>query len=154
MNRNKRIVVVSSFAMTALLLIPLTAVAAIVANVHIPVSGAVFNPCNGETVTFSGIDHFTATVTLDGAGGFHMTSHDNVHVTAAGSLGNSYEGNQEDNFEFNGRVGVEQTFVLTFSEISKGSAPNFEMHILQHITVNANGTVTAFVDNITSNCRG
>lgn len=154
MNRNKRIMVVPWFAMTALLLIPLTAVAAIVANVHIPVSGAVFNPCNGETVTFSGIDHFTATVTLDGAGGFHMTSHDNVHVTATGSLGNSYEGNQEDNFEFNGRVGVEQTFVLTFSEISKGSAPNFEMHILQHITVNANGTVTAFVDNITSNCRG
>jgi hypothetical protein len=155
MNTNERIVVaVFSLALAALLLIPLTAMARAVANVRIPVSGVVFNPCNGETVTFNGIDHFTATVTLDGAGGFHTTAHDNVHVTATGSLGNSYEGNQEDNFEFNGRVGVEQTFGLTFSEISRGSAPNFEMHILQHVTVNANGTVTAFLDNITSNCRG
>lgn len=86
MNRNKRIVVaLSSLAMAALLLIPLTATAAVVLNVHIPVSGAVFNPCNGETVTFSGIDYFTASVTLDAAGGFHSVAHDNIHVTATGS---------------------------------------------------------------------
>jgi hypothetical protein len=146
--------VMSSLAMAALLLIAVDATAGVVVNVDIPISGTVFNPCNGETVTFSGIDHFTASVTLDGAGGFHTVAHDNIHVTATGSLGNSYEGNQEDNFEFNGRVGVEQTFGLTFSEISKGSAPNFEVHVLQHITVNPNGTVTVFVDNFTSNCRG
>jgi hypothetical protein len=147
-------VVVSSLAMAALLLIAVNAMAEIVTNVDIPLSGAVFNPCNGETVTFSGIDHFTASVTLDGSGGFHTTAHDNIHVTATGSLGNSYEGNQEDSFEFNGRVGIEQTFGLTFSEIGKGSAPNFEVHMLLHITVNPNGTVTVFVDNFTSNCRG
>src|ERR1700740_3457850 len=66
MNTNERIVVaVFSLALAALLLLPLTAMARAVANVHIPVSGVVFNPCNGETVTFNGIDHFTATVTLD-----------------------------------------------------------------------------------------
>jgi len=150
---NKRIVVVS-WLMTALLLIPVNALPAPVFNVDIPVSGAVFNPCNGETVTFSGIDHFTIHVTFDGAGGFHADAHDNIHVTATGSLGNSYEGNQEDNNPFNGKVGFEQTFGLTFSEISKGSAPNFEQHVLQHITVNANGTVTVFFSNFTSNCRG
>jgi len=150
---NKRIVVVS-WLMTALLLIPVNALPAPVLNVDIPVSGAVFNPCNGETVTFSGIDHFTIHVTFDGAGGFHADAHDNIHVTATGSLGNSYEGNQEDNNPFNGKVGFEQTFGLTFSEISKGSAPNFEQHVLQHITVNANGTVTVFFSNFTSNCRG
>ena len=123
-------------------------------NIDIPVSGAVFNPCNGETVTFDGVDHFTIQLTLDGAGGFHAKTHDNIHVTATGSLGNSYEGNQEDNNEFNGKVGFEQTFGVTFSEISKGSAPNFEQHFLQHITVNANGTVTVFFTNFTSNCRG
>lgn len=147
-------VVVSSLAMAALLLIAVDATARVAVNIDIPVSGAVFNPCNGETVTFSGIDHFTISVTFDGAGGFHANAHDNVHVTATGSLGNSYEGNQEDNNPFNGRVGVEQTFGLTFSEISTGSAPNFEVHVLQHITVNPNGTVTVFVDNFTSNCRG
>ena len=151
---NKRIMVVSSWLMTALLLIAVIASGAVVVNVDIPVSGAVFNPCNGETVTFSGIDHFTIHVTFDGAGGFHADAHDNIHVTATGSLGNSYEGNQEDNNPFNGRVGLVQTFGLTFSEISNGSAPNFEVHVLQHITVNANGTVTVFFSNFTSNCRG
>jgi hypothetical protein len=155
MNTIKRIqAVLSSLALTALLLIAVNAMASVVVNVRIPVSGAVFNPCNGETVTFNGIDHFTATVTFDGAGGFHAVSHDNIHVTATGSLGNSYQGNQEDVSTFNGRVGVEQTFALTFSEISEGSAPNFEEQALVHITVNPNGTVTVFFSNFTSNCRG
>ena len=137
-----------------LLLFAVNAAATVIVNVKIPISGAVFNPCNGETVTFSGIDHFTMHVTFDGAGGFHSNAHDNIHVTATGSLGNSYEGNQENNSSFNGRVGLEQSFGLTFSEISNGSAPNFEVHVLQHITVNANGTVTVFFTNFASNCRG
>jgi len=142
------------YLLAPLLLVAVNAAAAVIVNVKIPISGAVFNPCNGETVTFSGIDHFTMHVTFDGAGGFHSKAHDNIHVTATGSLGNSYEGNQEDNSPFNGRVGLEQTFGVTFSEISTGSAPNFEVHLLQHITVNANGTVTVFFSNSTSNCRG
>jgi hypothetical protein len=67
-------------------------------NVNIPISGAVFNPCNAETATFSGIDHFTASVTFDRAGGSHMVALDNIHVTATGSLGNSYEGNEGGQF--------------------------------------------------------
>lgn len=154
MNTTRSSAVAFSLAIAALLLIAVKAMASVVVNVDIPVSGAVINPCNGETVTFSGVDHFIATVTLDNAGGFHFTAHDNIHVTATGSLGNSYEGNQEDTNEANGRVGVEQTFVMTFSEISKGSAPNFEVNILEHITVNPNGTITSFIDHITANCRG
>jgi len=155
MNRIKPIpVMVCSLAMVALLLTAVKTMAVVTTNIFIPINGTVFNPCNGETVTFSGVDHFTASVTFDGAGGFHIATHDNIHVTATGSLGNSYEGNQEDTNEANGRFGFEQTFVLTFSEIGTGSAPNFEQHVLQHITVNANGTLTVFVDNFTSNCRG
>jgi hypothetical protein len=127
--------------------------ASVVTNVDIPVSGVVFNPCNGENVFFNGVDHFTAHLTISGIG-FHLDTHDNIHVTATGDQGNSYEGNQEDNSETNGRVGAEQTVMLVFREISKGSAPNFEVHTLLHVTVNADGTVTAFVNNFTSVCRG
>lgn len=123
-------------------------------NQDIPVSGQVTNPCNGETVSFSGIAHFTFNLTFDRAGGFHLVERDNIHVTATGSLGNSYEGNEEDIISLNGRVGVEQTIGSTFSEISLGSAPNFEVHFLQHITVNANGTVTVFFSNFAASCRG
>ncbi len=152
MNKVKRIVV-SSLAMAALLLIAVNAMARVVTNVDIPVSGTVVNPCNGENVAFNGIDHFTATITSDGAGGVHVAFHDNIHVTATGDQGNSYVGNQEDVDAFNARVGVEQTFVVTFSEISTGSAPNFVVHEDMHMTVNPNGTVTVFFDHFTSNCR-
>jgi len=154
MSRIGSIVLVSSLAMLGLLIIAVNAMAAVTTNIEIPISGAVFNPCNGETATFTGVDHFTTQVTLDGAGGFHMDFHDNIHVTAVGSLGNDYEGNQEDNGPLNGRLGIVQTLPLTFSEIAKGSAPNFEVHALQHITVNANGTTTVFFSNFTSSCRG
>lgn len=154
MNRTQPSVVVFSLVITALLLIAVNAIARVVTNVDIPISGTVVNPCNAENVAFNGIDHFSATVTSDGAGGVHVTFHDNIHVTATGDQGNSYEGNQEDVDAFNARVGVEQTFVITFSEISNGSAPNFVVHEDMHITVNPNGTMTVFVDHFTANCRG
>ena len=45
-------------------------------------------------------------------------------------------GNQENISQFNSVVGVEPTLHLTFSEISKGAAPNFEQNVLLHMTVN------------------
>jgi hypothetical protein len=75
-------------------------------------------------------------------------------MTGNGSLGNSYEGNQEENFQRNGRVGLEQTNPLTVGVIGTGSAPDFEVHVLLHFTVNANGTVTVFFEHFTSSCRG
>jgi hypothetical protein len=128
--------------------------ASVVTNIDIPISGMVFNLCNGEDVTFVGVDHFTAHMTFSRNGGFHADSHDNIHVTATGDQGNTYVGNQEDSAEVNGLVGVEQTVPFTFSEISKGSAPNFKVHALFHITIPADGTVTAFINSFTSSCRG
>ena len=157
LHRQRRLVstgISSLIAVFCALLLVMPALAATVANVTIPISGTVLNPCNGEAVAFSGTDHFTARVTLDNGGGFHLGLHDNIHVTAIGDQGNTYVGNQEDNFVFNGKVGEEETNQLTFSEISNGSAPNFIVHALFHITVNANGNVTAFVDNFTAECRG
>ena len=155
MNRIKSIVLVSSLAITVLLIIAVKAMAAVTTNIEIPISGAIMNPCNGETLTFTGNVHIIATVTFDGSGGFHNVMNDNIHVTATGSFGNEYEGNEEDHFELNGRVnGGEQTVSTTFSAIGKGSAPNAEMHALEHITVNNNGTVTVSFSNFTSSCKG
>jgi hypothetical protein len=150
--RSKPIVFVSSFAILTMLVIASNAPASVVDNNNVPVSGAVINSCNGETVTFNGIDHFVATVTLDSSGGFHLFEKDNVHVTATGSLDNSYEGNEEQRMQLNGRVGMVQTNVMTVTVIGLGSAPNFVVHALEHITVNANGTVTAAISTFTSSC--
>jgi hypothetical protein len=154
MNKINGIVLVCSLVLLGMLLITINSSAAVLTNIDIPVSGAVFNPCNGETVTFNGVEHFVMSVTFNSSGGFQSFTKDNVHVTATGDQGNSYEGNEEDNFTLNGRVGIVQTFPQTFSEISRGAAPNFELHMLTHVTVNANGTVTVFISTYTSSCRG
>jgi len=137
-----------------LMLMATVARAATVTNIDIPVSGVVFNPCNGEIVTFSGVEHFTASMTLDGSGGFVLDRHNNIHVTATGNLGNTYVANQEDYSEFNGPVGSEATSRTTFREISQGFAPNFVIHALMHVIVNPDGTVTAFVDYFNAECQG
>lgn len=103
--------------------------------------GSVTKTCNGEIVKFTGAEHLIATVTIDRTGGFHLPAHENIHITGTGSLGSSYEGNQEN------------TLVLNLTAISKGSAPNFELHLLQHETVNPNGTVASFVDHSTASRR-
>jgi hypothetical protein len=133
---------------------PLRGRASVIQNIDIPVSGFVVNPCNGENVAFNGIDHSTLSLTFNSRGGSHFSIHDNIHVTAIGDQGNTYEGNQEDKIEANFQVGEEVIEPSTFSEISKGSAPNFEIHALFHLTMNPNGTVTAFVNHFTAACRG
>jgi hypothetical protein len=141
-------------AIVCALVLVMPALAAPIINIAIPISGSVFNPCNGENVTFNGVDHFTVHITLDHNGGFHADSHDNISVTAIGDQGNTYVGNETDNNPFNGKVGFETTSTLTFSEISKGSAPNFFVQSVFHLTVHPDGTVTAFVNKFSATCRG
>ncbi len=68
-------------ALLVVLIVP--ARAAVVTKLDIPLAGIVFNPCNGEMVIFTGIDHIIERVTLDNSGGFHASFHDNIHVTAS-----------------------------------------------------------------------
>lgn len=100
-------------------------------NVDIPINGAVFNLCNGETVTFTRIDHFTMTMTFDGSDGFRADAHDNIHVTASGNLGNSYVGTRRTIIHSMVASGW-ATFGSTFSEIREGAAPTSSQHILQN----------------------
>ena len=93
-------------------------------------------------------------ITSDGAGGFHVVSHDNIHVTATDDQGNSYVGDQSVNSTFNARVGLENTFLFTLTLITHGSAPNVQQTFVQHITINANGTVTAFFTHVSAKCPG
>jgi hypothetical protein len=123
-------------------------------NIDVPVNSTVFNPCNGEHVAITGVDHFTAQLTFGASGSVHIGAHDNLHVTGVGDQGNTYVGNSESPFILNGRVAAEETTPLSFSLISQGSAPNFEEHEIFHLTVNADRTVTAFVDQFTETCQG
>jgi hypothetical protein len=125
-------------------------------DVRIPVSGQVINACNGELVDFTGYFHLSATATSDGAGGFHLDFHDNAQgIKAVGeTTGVKYVGSQADHFTLNLTNGaMNATQNGQFQAIAQGTVPNFTVTYLLHITVNANGTITATVDNFNSTCH-
>jgi hypothetical protein len=122
----------------------------------IPLDGLVItNDCNGESVTLSGTLHQTVHIVTDSGGGAEVTSHFNTQdVHGVGDQGNYYAtqviGNDSGHFG----PGTAQTSTANLSLESGGSAPNFESHILFHITYNANQQPTASVFSINSSCRG
>ena len=142
----------------ALVLVPTTASAAVVQNVRVPLDVTFLgNPCTGDDMHFTGTIHLLAAETSDGNGGFHLHVDNNVSgVTAAGSpSGIVYHGVGGGWFEVNARPPF--PFVSTetdvFGLISVGPTKNFFAKATFHITVNANGTVTSSVEQISVGCK-
>jgi len=152
MEMMKRIMLMTSFAMAVLLLTAAHARAG-AGQVNFPINGAIINPCNGETFTYTGSFHGIFNAVVDDGGIVHLVINDNIHVSGTGDEGSSYVGSETDQSIFNGRAGVEQTNATSFKMISKGSAPNFYMHVLVHFTVNADGTLTANIYTVSASCR-
>lgn len=123
-------------------------------------AGNVFwNACTGEYVGFAegSIQHVVSSVKDDGDGGFHVRLHRNGRNYNGPGLmwtgsefvptGTQYRGNSV----FNGTLNVrppfpaEQTITSNVRVIQLGSGTNMMFHLVVHITVNANGEVTADV---------
>ena len=123
-------------------------------NTDTPVSGTSVVPCTGENVTFSGFIHLTTNITTtDNPVAFHLKVHENVNLNGVGDQGNTYVVNFEANDELNATVNIEQTVVQKMQIISSGSAPNYEMSSLFHITIvepSSDLTITALVDHFDS----
>jgi len=128
-------------------------------NVRIPTDIFVFVPCAaggaGEFVQLSGTLHVLFVTTIDSRGGFHSKYHFQPQGVSGTGLttGAKYQATGVTQGTFNGRVGFEETFVNNFRIIGQGPGNNFMIHENFHITVNANGEVTAFVDNFSVKCR-
>ena len=98
--------------------------------------------------------HVLFHVTRDAAGGFHVKLHANSQGLSAQSTsgGSDYRVNGAANATVN--IGAAKdaastgTAVLNFGLIGQGKAPNLRLHVNLHLTVNANGEVTATVANV------
>jgi hypothetical protein len=152
-----RKIAVSAVTLTAALLILSTpARAANTTNVTLPISGSLFDSCSGENVDYTGTVHVVADVTVNGN---HVTlvQHENFHVTATGeSSGATYVGdesfNDTENFSLTSPQ-EELNFTEPFTLIGQGSTPNLKSLATEHVTVNADGTVTVNRIDITSSCH-
>jgi hypothetical protein len=133
--------------------------AAVVSNVKQPVSAFTRNPCNDEFVHIDVTEHMMMTDTSTPSGNESFDVVDNFHGTGVGDQGNSYEVSQTLRVTFNfhpdGSAETPQqnfTSPSNFHLISK-TAPSFTSHFLFHLTIDANGDTTSFIDNFTNECR-
>jgi hypothetical protein len=157
----RRVVLVLASVMTALALatgVALAQAQTFTDSERVPLNTATFNPCTGELVTLAGYLHLLTHTTVDEQGGVHLQSHVNPQqVSGTSTSGTEYRAvgkNRTESNTFSGGLPVEVTHVRTFNFISTDATDNFLLHETIHITINANGEVTAVVENVTTECRG
>jgi hypothetical protein len=141
----------------ALLALP-TAHSAVVVNESIPFATIVFVPCAndgaGELVLLEGQLHILLTETVNDN---HISFKGHFQPQGVGgtgvTTGDMYRGTGVTQDHVSLGPGVTQTFVNNFRIIGQGPDNNFLVHNNVHVTINANGVVTAVVDNFTVDCK-
>jgi hypothetical protein len=124
---------------------------------RISVSGSFTVPCIDEEVAFSGDVQIVTHVTVDATGRTHVRS----IFTAQGvkgvglTTGAIYQiiDPTMANFFFDGPPPFEIQFLHRHRFIGQGQAGNLLLTEMVHLTVNANGTVTADLNNFRLECR-
>ena len=109
-------------------------------NTTAPYSGTTVNPCNGETVSFSGTIHYHEKTQVGSDGRIHFVANDTFNVNGTGqATGSGYNimGTMKSNSKF-------PSFPIKFRQrsrfVSTGSAPSFYSTFVFH--VNGNGVQT------------
>jgi hypothetical protein len=126
----------------------------------VPLDQLAFVPCAadgaGELVMLSGSLHVLSHVTENG-NRFRAVSHFNPQkVTGTGmTTGTVYQGTGVSRETFSGSFTNGQyteTFIDNFRLIAKAGAESLKIHETFHVTVNANGEVTAVVEQYSADC--
>ena len=112
------------------------------------------HPCTGELVDFAGTVHISGHVTITPNGQVHMFHHEQLkNVNGIGQTsGLEYQDIGGFTQSLNGNVG--QTMHGNFHSEIVGNGYNASKHGQIHLTVNANGEVTAERASLTGVCRG
>jgi hypothetical protein len=130
-------------------------------NYTIQIDLAVFVSCAnggaGEVVLLSGPLHVLFHTTVSDAGNYSTKYHFQPQGISGEGLvtGDKYQatGGTQDEFHIEGALPITETYVNNFRIIGQGRGNNFLVHENFHITINANGVVTAFVDNFSVECK-
>jgi hypothetical protein len=110
----------------------------------------------GEDIYVSGTLHDLWHATDDANGGLHLTLLSQpMGVTAVGQTsGDVYRGTGAYIEQINyGNIGETSTFVSIYRLVGPGNGNDLYMHITNHVTVNANGELTSYVDNWFTGCN-
>jgi hypothetical protein len=107
--------------------------------------------CTGEQVELSGTIHLVSQVQSNGSvvGHFNYQNVSGVGLTS----GTTYRSSSVDNIRLADPFPSDVTSVSSFRLISPGEEGNLLVNVVFHITVNANGEVTAEVESVEIECR-
>lgn len=150
------------YALLTAMIAPLTAAnAEVIENLKVPVAQSVFVPCAndgaGEDVTLEGPLHILVTLTINDNHVSGVEHFQPQNVKGVGqTTGDVYQATGVSREQFGGSFvnGVfEATAINNFRIIGPGRGNNLLVHAVTHITVNANGDVTASVDIESTECR-
>lgn len=152
-----RKIAVSVVTLTAaLLILSMPVKAENTTNVTSPLSGVFPDACSGDTLTFTGTEHDVFSTTVNG-NTVHYVDHSNIHITGTGSpSGASYTGDESVNMTENFNLtSPQQEFDVTnvLTAIGQGNTPNLQLLETEHLTVNADGTVTVNRTDLSSTCH-
>ena len=132
----------------------------VIQRINIPINTDVVLPCaaggQDEIVALSGEVHMVFSVTSDSGGGLHIDTHSNNEgVWGTGlTTGDKYHATGGNRFSSNTNgAASEVTFVNNFQLIGQGQNNNLVIHETVHMTINANGDVTANIFNVDAECR-
>ncbi len=129
-------------------------------SLSIPIELLVFVPCanggSGEVIDVSGPLHVVSQLTVSASGNFSDYFHFQPQgISGTGFVtGAKYQGTGITAFKdnFNG-LPFSSSFINNFNMIGQGPGNNFKMHENFHFTVDANGVLTAFIDNFSATCK-
>jgi hypothetical protein len=146
-------------ALAALAAAPVQAV--VTENDSIDIDLEVFVPCAngevGELVELNGPLHILLTFTINGNNISGKTHFQPQGISGVGlDTGDRYQatGVTQDHFKGSFNNGqFNETFVNNFRIIGQGSGNNFLVHESFHLTITANGAVTAVHDNFSIDCK-
>lgn len=127
-------------------------------NMRVPISGTVLD-CAGNPVTITGEAHIMTHTTISNSGHATTISHLNQHLQGTSVDGTQHVMNQQlqetitldtsDGFPFT------QTFVI-HSNLNNNdpNVPQLHIKALFHVTINANGEITAAQSELKEECQG
>ena len=128
----------------------------VVTNETVPVDIIVLVPCTGHLVELTGTLHVVLSETTHGShvSGTLLLQPQGIAGTDL-TTGATYRGTGETLTTFgdtstNGEA--HETFVNNFKIVGQGRAPNYLVHENTHVTIDANGTATATIDNLSISC--
>ena len=130
-------------------------------NESIPIDLIVFVSCAnggaGELIFMSGDLHILTHYTLSNSGNYHVKQHFQPQgISGYGEVtGDKYQatGVTQEEFNTNGPLPITDSFVNNFRMIGQGPNNNYQVHQNMHVTINANGVLTSFVDNSSVDCN-